>query len=52
MPTKRALGCFEVIEKQYLDLQKLREEVRQAEISFGLRMQCAKGVTRSKHSLH
>ena len=38
-PTKTARRPSEaVIEKQYLDLQKLREEVRWAEISFEARM--------------
>jgi hypothetical protein len=47
-PTKRALGRSEAgIAKQYLDLQKLREEVREAEI-----MLSSKGATRSEHSLH
>jgi hypothetical protein len=50
---KRALGRSEAgIAKQYLDLQKLREEVRQAEISFGIRMHSPKCATRSEHSSH
>jgi hypothetical protein len=50
---KRALGRSEAgIAKQYLDLQKLREEVRQAEISFGVRMHGAKDATRFEHSSH
>jgi hypothetical protein len=50
--TKRALGRLDArIAKQYLDLQKLREEVRQAEISFGIRMHSPKGAMRSD-SLH
>jgi hypothetical protein len=52
-PTPRALERSEAsIAKRYLDLQKLREEVRQAEISFGIRMHSPKGTTRSEHSLH
>jgi hypothetical protein len=48
-PTKRALGQSEDgIAKQYLDLQKLREEVRQAEI----RMHSPKGTTRSEQRWH
>ena len=48
---KRALGRSEAgIAKQYLDLQKLREEVRQAEISLGIRAHSPKGATRSGHS--
>ena len=43
-PTKRALGRSEDgIAKQYFNLQKLREEVRQAEISLGIRMHNLKG---------
>jgi hypothetical protein len=50
---KRALERSEAgIAKQYLDLQKLREEVRQAEISFGIRAHGSKGATRSGHSSH
>ena len=50
---KRAQGRSEAgIAKQYLELQKLREEVRQAEISFGIRTQSPKGATRSGHSSH
>ena len=52
-PTKRALGRSEAgIAKQYLDLQKLREEVRQAEISFGIRTHSPKGATRSEQRSH
>jgi hypothetical protein len=52
-PTKRVRGCSEAgIAKQYIDLQKLREEVRQAEISFGICIHSPKGATRSGHSLH
>ena len=52
-PTKWALRSPEAgIAKQYLDLQKLREEVRQAEISFGIRTHSPKGATRSGHSSH
>jgi hypothetical protein len=52
-PTKRALGRSEAgIAKQYVELQKLREEVRQAETSFGIRTHSPKGATRYKHSLH
>jgi hypothetical protein len=52
-PTKRALGRSEAgIGKQYLDLQKLREEVRQAEVSFSIRMHSPRGATRSEHSSH
>jgi hypothetical protein len=51
-PTKRAPGRSEAgIAKQYFYLRKLREEVRQAEISFGIRMHNPK-ATRSGHSLH
>lgn len=50
---KRALERAEAgIARQYLDLQKLREEVRQAEISFGIRPHGPKGAVRSGHSLH
>jgi len=50
---KRAQGRSEAgIAKQYLDLQKLREEVRQAEISFGIRTHSPMGATRSGHSSH
>jgi hypothetical protein len=50
---KRAQGRSEAgIAKQYLELQKLREEVRQAEISFGIRTHSPKGATRSGHSSH
>jgi hypothetical protein len=50
--TKWALRSSEAgIAKQYLDLQKLREEVRRAEISFAIRMHGPKGA-RSKHRLH
>jgi hypothetical protein len=52
-PTKRALGRSEArLAKQYIDVQKLREEVRQAEISFGIRIHSPKCATRHKHSLH
>jgi hypothetical protein len=48
---KRVQGRSEAgIAKQYLDLQKLREEVRQAEISLGIRAHSPKGATRSGHS--
>jgi hypothetical protein len=48
-PTKSALTSSESgIAEQYLDLQRLREEVRRAEISFGIRMHSPKGGTRSK----
>jgi hypothetical protein len=51
-PTKWALKSLEAsIVKLYLDLQKLREEVRRAEISFGIRMHSPKGA-RSKQRLH
>jgi hypothetical protein len=51
-PTKWALRSLEAsIVKLYLDLQKLREEVRRAEISFGIRMHSPKGA-RSKQRLH
>jgi hypothetical protein len=51
-PTKWALKSLEAsIVKLYLDLQKLREEVRRAEIGFGIRMRSPKGA-RSKQRLH
>jgi len=44
-PTKWALRSLEAdIAKLYLDLQKLREEVRRAEISFGIHIHCPKGA--------
>jgi hypothetical protein len=50
--TKWALRSSEAgIAKQYFDLQKLREEVRQAEISFAIRMHSPKGA-RCKQRLH
>jgi hypothetical protein len=50
--TKWALRFSEAgIAKQYLDLQKLREEVRRAETSFAIRMHSPKGA-RSKQRLH
>jgi hypothetical protein len=53
-PTKWALRSLEAsIVKLYLDLQKLREEVRRAEISFGfgIHIHSPKGA-RSKQRLH
>jgi hypothetical protein len=51
-PTKWALRSLEAdIAKLYLDLQKLREEVRRAEISFGIHIHRPKGA-RSKQRLH
>jgi hypothetical protein len=51
-PTKWVLRSLEAdIAKLYLDLQKLREEVRRAEISFGLHIRGPKGA-RSKQRLH
>jgi hypothetical protein len=52
-PTKRTPGRSEAgIAKQYIDVQKLREAVRQAEISFGIRIHSPKGATRYRQSLH
>jgi hypothetical protein len=52
-PTKRAPGQSEAgIAEQYIQLQKLREEVRQAEIRFGIRTHSPKGFLRYRHSLH
>jgi hypothetical protein len=51
-PTKWALRSSEAgIAKRYLDLQKLREEVRRTEISFGIRMHSPRGA-RSKQRWH
>ena len=51
-PTKWALRSLEAdIAKLYLDLQNLREEVRRAEISFGIHIHGPKGA-RSKQRLH
>jgi len=44
-----ALRSSEAIAKQYLDLQKLPEEVRRTEIGFGIRTHSPKCGTRSRH---
>jgi hypothetical protein len=52
-PTKWALRSSEAgIAEQYLDLQKLREEVRRAEISFGIHIMHSPKGARSKQRLH
>jgi hypothetical protein len=52
-PTKWALRSLEAdIAKLYLDLQKLREEVRRAEISFGIHITHSPKGARSKKRLH
>jgi hypothetical protein len=47
-PTKRVSRPSDSLTKDYLDLKKLREEVRRAEKSFGVRIQNLKGGTRSE----
>jgi hypothetical protein len=52
-PTTRAPRPLKAgIAKQHLDLQELREEVRRAEIKFGIRMHSPKGVMRSEQRSH
>ena len=52
-PTKRAPSPLKAgVAKQYLDLQELREEVRRAEIRFGIRMHSRKGAMRPEPRSH